>query len=137
MKTKTVKTEQEVIDAILSGDTTDPKELFEVTFKDGTTITRIRIGNLIVDSIYGFTVTRIVDREEAKRYRLIATVQGFPPQVSYHDDYAEFADAQTKFDHNATLDTNDGKQIAVMIGADGSVVEDNNVAVGVDDDLTF
>lgn len=79
MKTKTIKTQGEVDQAI--GDARP----IEVTSQDGS-IRSIRIGNLIVGSDYGMRVTAVVLFEEADRYRVSLDTPLFGEIEDYFED---------------------------------------------------
>lgn len=121
MKTKTIKTEAELKDAILSGDSYNPDELIEATFKDGSTIVRIRIGNLIVDSLYGLQVTRRIEHEEAERYRVRVDHPHFASLNRYFESEYEGRGFERTFDavSDATVDA---KTVKVLVNSDGKVI---------------
>lgn len=121
MKTKTVKTEAELKDAILSMATNSPDELIEATFKDGSTIVRIRVGNLLIESPYGISVTRQIDHEEAERYRVRVDHPHFASLNRYFDSEYEARTFERQYEaiSDATVDA---KTVKVLVDGNGKII---------------
>lgn len=107
MKLSKIKTEAEIRAALNAPTPGRPR--VETTSVNGN-LKEVRIGQCHIGIINynDFSVMAEMPFEQAKRYKVSATAQGFPPAVSYHEDYA---DARTKSE---------------SFGAGVSVVFDNN-----------
>lgn len=136
MKLKTIKTLSEVCEALSQPQQMDRPPV-ELTEKDGS-IRTVRIGGLQITGTYGLEVTKEVEFEDAKRYRVTAKVEGFTPSVTYYEMYS---DAAAKRDsYGAGVDVTIDESVAVLLDNDGNVVSEvgGGAPVGtVSDDFTF
>lgn len=136
MKLKKIKTEAEILEAMASNIAGRPR--VEINTVDGS-IKSVRVGcaHFGMDS-YTFTINAETDREEATRYRVKATVPGFPVATSYHELLADANDAEGAFPNIADVSV---ESVRVWIGADGEVIaEKGDKATAVDtfsDDIPF
>jgi len=125
MKLKKIKTEAEIRDAI-SAPLAEGRERVEVTSKDGT-LQSVRIGlcHFSMGQYSSFEVAREVEYEETSRFRVKATVPGFPVQVDYFEDYgAAVAKRDSYGDTPGVTVECDTKQVRVLIDRDGNVVRE-------------
>lgn len=79
---------------------------------------------------YSSTLQVLVEQpfEEAKRWRMTATIDGFRPAVSYHEHEYEAHDAAGKFPPSAITEI---VEVAVLVDERGEVVFNENGEVGV------
>jgi hypothetical protein len=138
MKLQKVKTEADVL-AALRAPAGEGRKQVELVTKDGT-ITGLRIGLLhcTVEQYNVLTVHREVPYEEAKRYKLVAKVQGFAPATSYHETSYERSDARKAFGPGTEFEEADN--VPVLLDDNGTVVGEAGEGTPVaasDDDITF
>lgn len=121
MKLRKIKTEAEARRAMEAE--TPSRERVEFTTKDSA-FTGLRVGQLHIGfGQYGSSLDLSVESpyDPAKRYRVTATAQGFPPAVSYHEEWAEATAKRDSYGDAVTveLDTN---QVDVLLNDAGEVV---------------
>lgn len=142
MKLKTIKTEEELFEAVAQ--CVGKRKPVEVTSINGQ-IKAVRIGGVHISGGYDFAVNREVEFEEVDRYRVIASIEGMPNQVDYFADYSEMRDKAGSYNPSVKVDTNNNKQIKVLINDAGEVVQDivlSSESIGKsapisDDDIPF
>jgi hypothetical protein len=120
MKLKKIKTNEELHDAIYGSDRTGP--FAEMVTVDGT-LKSVRIGGLhIAPGQYGgIECCREVLFDEGTRYRLIAKVQGFPPQITYHERLGDIRDKQKSYGEGVETDDNNLTEVDVLLDDEGNV----------------
>ena len=131
MKLKTIKTTNEIMLA-LGQEQPIEREPVELVTRDGT-VREVRIGGLHIAADYGLSVTAEQPYDEAKRYRVTATIEGFEPRVEYFEDYSKMLDFKRSFDSN--VDVKVDENVPVLIDDDGNVVA--VTGDGQADDLPF
>ena len=115
MKLKTIKTEREVIAAIVAGGTS-----IEMT-SENSNITQLRIGNLVIRSEYGsLKVMSVEEFEEATRYRVTAQVQGFEPRIEFFENYSDASEFKRSFGDGVEVTVDE--DVKVLVDDDGDVV---------------
>jgi hypothetical protein len=121
MKLKKIKTNDELHGAIYGSDYGMDK-FCELNTVDGT-LKSVRIGGLhIAPGQYGgIEACREVEFEEGTRYRLIAKVQGFEPQVTYHEKLSDLRTKQKSYGDAVETDDNDANEVEVMLDEEGNV----------------
>lgn len=138
MRLKKLKTEAAALAAISADRAGRP--LVEFMTKDSSVV-GIRIGTLHVakGDYSGLEVLREANLEEARRYRVTATAQGFTPQTTYHEDYTEATVKRDGFGEGVTVEMTDN--VPVLVDAAGNVVRegtlDSEPEGKADDDLPF
>lgn len=143
MKLKSIKTEEELFEAVAQP--VGERKPVEVTSINGQ-IKAVRIGAVHITGGYDFAVNREVEFEEVNRYRVIASIEGMPAQVSYFEDYSEMREKARSYNINIEVDTNNDKHVQVHINDAGEVVRDDTlgapagaapVPTTLDDDIPF
>jgi hypothetical protein len=123
MKLRRVKTEAEARAAMLAE--AEGRPMVEFTTKDGN-FTALRIGQLHVGfGQYGSTLELSVESpfDKATRYRVTATAQGFPPAVTYHEDWAAAVAKRDSYGDGVTTELNTN-QVDVLVDECGTVVRE-------------
>lgn len=118
MKTKTIKTDADLLEAIQRN---EGRPLCELIFKDGTVIgARIGAAHLRVDS-YSFTATAEIDREEVKRHRVKVEHPNFPTINRYFETSAEANEFARPYRDMPDI-TLDEQEVTVQLDATGKVI---------------
>lgn len=134
MKLRKVKTEAEAKRAMVAE--TPGREAVEFTTKDGA-FTAIRLGTLHVGfGQYGSSLELTVENpyDAASRHKVTATVQGFAPAVTYHEDWAAATKQRDSYGDGATVELSTDR-VDVLVDEGGNVVRE--VGTAPDDDLPF
>lgn len=123
MKLRRVKTEAEARKAIDAE--TPGRDPVEFTTKDGN-FTGLRLGQLhVFFGQYGSTLELSVESpfDKATRYRVTATAQGFPPAVTYHEDWAAAVAKRDSYGDGVAAELNTN-QVDVLVDESGTVVRE-------------